>query len=128
MAGLKILEWSTILLLINEVSPNSATRARLKFALSRASWTSDIAASAVAKREKRLETMLSHALQSSPIKTYRFRLKLFDWDAERDTFAHGSGAEEFLARATILRGAKSPDDLRPLKRWVIAESHRLKWW
>ena len=128
MYRLETLKWSTILLLVNDVSPKLATRERLKFAFSRASWTSDIAASAVAKRERRLVAMLGHALQCSPIKTYPFRLMLFEWDAERDTFAHGSGAKEFLAKGTVWQRAKSPEDLRPLKRWVIEEFHRLGWW
>ena len=128
MSRLEILEWSTILLLINDVSPKSATRERLKFAFGRASWTSDTGASTVAKRERRLEAMLRRVLQCSPIKTYPFRLKLFNWDAERGTFAHGGGAQEFLAKATTVLGAKSPDDLRPLKRGVIDESDRLGWW
>ena len=72
--------------------------------------------------------MLCRILQCSPIKTYPLRLKLFNWDAERDTFAHGIGAKEFLAKATVWQGAESPDDLRPLKRWVTAEFRRLGWW
>ena len=128
MSRLKILEWSTILLLICDVSPKSATRDRLKFAFSRASWTSDIVSSAVAKRERRLETMLRHALRYSPSTSYALRRKLFEWDDERDSFAHGPRAREFLAKATVKLGATSPNDLRPLKRWVIAEFHRLDWW
>ena len=128
MSRLDILEWSTILLLICDVSPKTSTRERLKFAFSRASWTSDIVASAVAKRERRLEAMLRRALQCSPSETYALRLKLFDWDAERGTLAHGIGAKEFLAKATVWQGAESPDDLLPLKRWVTAEFQRLGWW
>ena len=128
MSRLEILEWYTIFFLINDASPKSATRARLKFQFGRASWTSETGASTVAKRERRLEAMLSRILQCSPIKTYPLRLKLFNWDAERDTFAHGIGAKEFLAKATVWQGAESPDDLRPLKRWVTAEFQRLGWW
>ena len=128
MYRLDILEWSTILLLIIEVSPKPATRERLKFSFSRASWTSDIAASAVAKREKRLDSMLRHALRYSPGKTYALRRKLIEWDDERDSFAHGPRAQEFLAKATVKLRATSPNDLRALKRWVIAEFQRLNWW
>ena len=123
-----ILEWSTILLLISDVSPKSATRERLKFAFSRASWTGDIIASAVAKRERRLETMLRHALGNPRTESSALRLKLIAWDSDIDTFAHGRRATEFLGRAAAKLGASSPDDLRPLKRWVTAEYHSLKWW
>ena len=125
MTRLELVKLATILLLIIDVSPKTSTRARLKFAIGRASWTSDVSASTIAKRERRLEAMLRHALQCSPIKTYPLRLKLFEWDAENDTFAHGSKAKEFLAKLTVWQGAVSPDDLRPLKRWVVDEFHKL---
>jgi hypothetical protein len=72
--------------------------------------------------------MLRHALQSSPIKSYALRSKIIEWDDERDSFAHGPRAQEFLAKATLKLGATSSEDIQPLKRWVIAEFQRLNWW
>ena len=128
MPRLETLEWSTILLHLREVSPKRATPARLKFAFNRMSWTNEVSASAFAKRERRLAAMIRRALQCFPRETYVVRLALFDWNAQQVSLAHGSMAKEFLARAAVWRGADTPENLRPLKEWVIAELQRDGCW
>ena len=128
MSRLEILEWSTILLLVRDVSPKRSTPAQLKFAFNRVSWTNEVSASAFAKRERRLAAMIRRALQYFPSETYVVRLALFDWNAQQGSLAHGRMAKEFLARAAVWRGADAPEDLRPLKEWIIAELERDGCW
>lgn len=121
------IEFATILILIRESKSVPITRQQLKFLYNRASWTSDVSATSIAKREQRLDIMLRHALGNPPGKPNALRLKLIDWNDADDTFTQGGKSDEFLSKLAVTLGVGMSGDFWPIKRWAIAEHVRLGW-